>query len=175
MNIKINNDIELTKIWEIDRVSLAKYINDRVVYENIVTVPYPYHLEDADEFIESCRAFEQKNHARNNWAIRRKGEMIGGIGFLYTYGLDSHKDEIGYWLASEYRNKGIMTDVVTEFTKFAHKVRKLNRIQALVFTKNIPSYKVLSKCGYMKEGLLRNYIKRDGVYKDVIIMSHIDS
>ncbi len=173
MNIRINNDIELTKIWEIDRVSLAKYINDKVVYENIVTVPHPYNLKDADEFIELCRNFERDHHARNNWAVRHKGEMIGGIGFLYTFGTESHKDEIGYWLAAEFRNQGIMTDVVSEFTKFAHKVRKLNRIQALIFEQNVPSLKVLSKCGYKREGILRNYIKRNGEYRDVIIMSHI--
>ncbi len=77
------------------------------------------------------------------------------------YGIHSHKDEIGYWLGKPFWNKGIMTDVIKKICSIGFNNFNLIRIEATVFTYNIPSKKVLEKAGFMPEGTLRKFYKKD--------------
>ena len=100
-----------------------------------------------------------------NFAIRNtKGEMIGGIGFQGKYGKNSHKDEIGYWLAKPYRKKGLMTKVLKRFCKFAFEERKLVRIEATIFPFNIASMKLARTCGFVFEGRFKKAYRKKGKY-----------
>lgn len=66
--------------------------------------------------------------------------------------------------------KGYATEARFLALKFCFEERNLNRIYALVLEYNIPSLKMLEKCGYKKEGVLRNSIYKSGVYHNQIIM-----
>lgn len=48
---------------------------------------------------------------------------------------------------------------------------KLNRIEATVHVENMRSQRVLVKLGFQREGLLREYYCREGVYNDQVQFS----
>lgn len=86
---------------------------------------------------------------------RQSGQVIGRIdlgGFKKkTFA------EIAYHFDSEYWGKGLATETAKRVTDFGMNELKLHRIQGLVRTENIASIRVLEKCGYQREGVLRKY------------------
>lgn len=165
--IEINADVRLTGIDEGDLDTLVERLNDRTIYENTLKVPYPYGHGDGRTFIRHVLDFESVHSMRKDWAIRDQNDgMIGGIGLLYDQGMNSHRSEIGYWLASPYRNRGIMTDVIRRFVESVFASTSLVRLDAHVFVDNPASARVLEKAGFEREGMLRKAYLKDDVYKD---------
>lgn len=65
---------------------------------------------------------------------------------------------LSYNLSRDYWGKGIMTEVIKTIIPFAFNELDMNRIQAKVMPDNHSSVGLLSKVGFVQEGLLRDYI-----------------
>ena len=162
MFIEISSDIILSQVNKKDKSNLVKYLNNFDIYKNTSNIPHPYTLKNATWWINHVKNKTRETGKLSNFAIRdRNLNLIGGIGFHLKYGLKSHKDEIGYWLAKDFWNKGIMTKVVKKFCEMGFTENNLVRIEAIVFENNAASARVLEKSGFIKEGLLRKYIIKD--------------
>lgn len=167
MEIVVDNEIYLSQVNKVDIERLCIYLNDKDIYDRTLMIPYPYTIKDAEWWVLFVEESKFNNGRLTNWAIRDRNSMlIGGIGFHLKYGLDSHRDEIGYWLAKPYWNKGIMTKVVKKICQVGFEDFNLVRIEAVVFESNTPSCKVLEKAGFGYEGLLKKYVLKDSKYLD---------
>jgi RimJ/RimL family protein N-acetyltransferase len=161
-NHHIEGDLYLTEIRQSDKASIVKHINDKTIHQNTIHIPFPYFERDADDFLAICRKFEEHFGHIGQYAIRLDGEFIGGIGFLYSHGEESHKAEIGYWISAMHRNKGIVTKAIRKIVEIGFTEKGLFRLEANVFLNNITSMRALEKAGFVKEGLLKNtFIKGD--------------
>lgn len=165
--IKVDDQITIS-IFDpaLDKSDLIYHINDIDVAINTLTIPYPYTVADADFYFNLIQELDLKYGKPTSFAIRFNGKLIGGIGRLVSYGIDSHKDEIGYYLGKDFRNKGIMTAVVKAFSDFLHQNHKIDRIEAGVFLNNIGSMKVLENAGFELESLKKKYHKKGEEYLD---------
>lgn len=70
-----------------------------------------------------------------------------------------------------YWGQGIGTESRLLLLQFAFYERGFERIWAHILEENIGSIKMLEKCGYKKEGLLRNSIYKDGRFQNQVVMS----
>lgn len=170
---KVSKEVALTEIRSEDAASIITHISDLDIYNNTLTVPYPYTKRDALEYIDICRKFELHHHQICNYAIRKQDEMIGSIGLLFNFGADSHKSEFGYWISRHHRNQGIMTKVIQAFTSICFEEKLLFRLEANVFVENKPSQRVLEKCGFVKEGLLKSTFVKDDALKDTFLYAMV--
>jgi [ribosomal protein S5]-alanine N-acetyltransferase len=172
MTIRINDRIELTEIRENDKSQLIRYLNDLTVFNNTLMIPNPYTEASADFYLNLCRNAEKSNGFVTNFAIRDRasGNLIGGCGRFVK---DIHKDEIGYWLAEPFRNRGIMSAVINGFCEHLFDTTDLVRIEAIVFAENMASAKTLEKAGFQREGLMRKYVVKIGEMKDVFMYSRL--
>jgi RimJ/RimL family protein N-acetyltransferase len=170
--ILVDNEIYLDQPNKKDKKNLILYLTDKEIYNNTLRLPYPYTLKDAEWWIKFVDENKKKSGLLLNFAIRNKEkQLIGGISYHMKYGLTSHKDELGYWLARNYWNKGIMSNVVKKFCDYGFDSLNLIRIEATVFESNISSCKVLEKCGFEFEGLLKKYYLKDGNFINVRLYS----
>ncbi|NWF90916.1 MAG: GNAT family N-acetyltransferase [Ignavibacteriaceae bacterium] len=159
---KIDNDYYLSPLKETDIHQLVKYLNDKEIFNNTLTVPFPYTKDDGKFFVRLCEQKKKKYGVNTNWAIRDKTKkLIGGCSFHRKYRRNSKKDEIGYWLARPYWNKGIMTEVVKKLCKIGFTKLGLKRIEAIVFSHNDASCRVLEKAGFEFGGLLLKSIRKN--------------
>lgn len=162
MIIKVNNEITLSQFNSDDKDFLVKYLNDIDIYKNTLKIPHPYTETDAEWWINFVEQDKKIFKRLNHFAIRNKNkDVIGGIGFHLKYGLNSLKDEIGYWLAKPYWNKGIMTEVVKKLIDLAFNVYNLKRLEAVIFIFNDASGRVLEKAGFHFEGVIKDFIEKD--------------
>lgn len=167
MEIVIDSEIFLSQVNKVDIERLCLFLNEKEIYDNTLMIPYPYTMKDAEWWVMYVEESKFINGSLTNWAIRDRNSMlIGGFGFNLKYGINSHRDEIGYWLAKPYWNKGIMTRVVKKMCQFGFEELNLVRIEAVVFESNLASCKVLDKSGFDYEGLLKKYVLKESKYID---------
>lgn len=170
-SISIGENLELTLYNIQDVVDLAKEINDPEIYNNTLTIPYPYKLEDGHEFISKVKELELESGKYQNFAIRFHKKVIGGTGLLYNYGYDSDVSEIGYWISKNYRNRGIMSKAIRALIFYAFDNAGLIKLEAQVFPANIASAKVLTNNHFQfierkKDGMLK-----DGKFLDTLFFT----
>ena len=164
----IDDNLYLDQPNKKDKKNLVLYLSDREIYNNTLRLPFPYTARDAEWWIRYVEENKKKSGLMLNFAIRTGDKkLIGGISYHMKYGLTSHKDEIGYWLAKDYWNKGIMSKVVKKFCEYGFNSLNLVRIEATVFEHNLSSCKVLEKAGFEYEGTMKKYYLKDGDYIDV--------
>ena len=103
--------------------------------------------------------------------VKDTEEVIGGGGFHNWY--PQHlKAELGYALTKEEcKNKGYMSEAVVIFLEYGFHTMQLNRVEACVGPKNIPSLSLVKKFGFTQEGYLRKHYIRDGEIQDSLIFS----
>lgn len=176
MIIEVDGNYFLSEVNKKDKHNLVKYLNDYEIYKYTLNIPYPYTIKDAENWIKFVKIDKDNKGVLTHFCIRNKNlDLIGGISFHTKYGLNSFKDEFGYWLAKDFWDKGIMTNVVKRFCKHGFENFNFKRLEATVFEDNPRSSRVLEKAGFQYEGTLRNYIEKDDKFINVKIFSLLDN
>lgn len=132
-------------------------------------------LEEAKEFVDYfARSYKEKRGIR--WGIQIKGQddIIGTIGFN-AWSRKHKRAEIGYELHPQHWRKGYAYEAASRIIAYGFSELGLTRIGAVVFTENKASDHLLSKLGFEKEGLLRNYMYQSGHPHDTNIYSLLAS
>ena len=94
------------------------------------------------------------------------GALIGGITLgNIRYGV-AQTGQIGYWIGERYAGKGLMLDALALLVSHAFEVLRLHRIEAACIPDNQRSMRLLEKAGFRREGLLRSYLRINGVWQD---------
>jgi len=167
--IEVNEDIHLSYMQHNDAETFVELLQDKEIHDQTAVLPFPYTLEESKEWID----INQKKVSEGTcmqWAIRKTdGVPIGCIGYQglsQTHNTFHHRDEIGYWLGKPYWNQGIMTMVVKKVCEIGIERFGLKRIDAPVFAHNLGSIRVLEKCGFHNEGILKKAYYKNGEYID---------
>jgi len=105
------------------------------------------------------------------WGISFKGSDKV-IGFCkLEINVPEVRGEYGYDLNYNYWNQGIMTETLTAVVDFSVHQLNINRVEASVSVGNVASIKVLKKCGFIEEGIMRSRSFWKGKYHDMMILS----
>jgi ribosomal-protein-alanine N-acetyltransferase len=110
------------------------------------------------------------------WAITLKQDpntIIGSCGFYYPIS-DFHSIETGYELHPDHWRQGIMTEALIAIFSFGFNggfSYPLNRIIAITHPTNTASKNLLTKLGFKREGILREYAYWDEQYHDHLLYS----
>jgi RimJ/RimL family protein N-acetyltransferase len=153
-----------------DRDSLLANANNRNIWRNLgERFPHPYTQSDADRWFSDLEKMTEPTH----WAIEVDGCAIGGVGVdpgELEYAKSGH---FGYWLGEPYWGRGIMTAAVQAASDYALFHYGLVRLEAPVFEWNLASMRVLEKCGFVREGVLRRSVFKDGDIIDAILYAKV--
>ena len=80
---------------------------------------------------------------------------------------------IGYWLGKDFTSKGYMYESIYTLLPYIFDQIKLNRVQAYTLEENKSSRKLLESLNFKKEGILRNSMKINNVWRDHILYSRL--
>lgn len=167
MSLAINDRVTLSEFCAADKPNLIEYLNEQEIYDRTLRIPHPYTEEVADRWLGIVTENTKREGRPIQWAIRETGgALIGGCGFDGLRIGETHRAEIGYWLAKPYWGRGIMTATVRRVCEYGFAEFGLVKIVAHVFDFNVRSARVLEKCGFELEGRLRKHFEKDGRYID---------
>lgn len=157
--------INLRRLKKSDAQSLYENAKDKKISRYTV-LPYPYTLKDARSFIRrTIKNRHKKNVYELGMELKETGQIIGMVGLSKVNYKHKHA-EIGYWLGKKHWRKGITQEGVKLVLDFGFNKLKLARIYARVLHPNIPSAKLLEKCGFKYEGCMRKEVFRRGKWLD---------
>ena len=158
--------LRLRKLTMRDAQDIYRYSRDAEVARHV--------LWDAHRSIGESRAYlrymirRYRAHEPASWGIEyaATGQIIGTIGWMWIQ-RDNASAEVGYSLARDFWNRGIMTEALRAVIAHGFKSMNLNRIEAQHETTNPASGAVMRKCGMTHEGTLRQRLYNKGKYVDV--------
>ncbi len=101
--------------------------------------------------------------------IEVDGKFAGNIGVLVREDILRMNAELGYWIATTYRGRGIMTLAVKEIVKMVFDQFDITRIYATPFGTNFASQRVLEKAGFTLEGMFEKIYIKDGCTQDELV------
>jgi ribosomal-protein-alanine N-acetyltransferase len=107
-----------------------------------------------------------------NFSIIYNQKHVGGIGVR----IDSFRSfigELGYFIDEKYWGRGITTQAVRLLEDFIIANLNLHRIEIRMAIQNKASQKIAIKCGYKKEGILRESNFINGKWYDSYLYSKI--
>jgi len=149
----------------------VRHANNRNIWRNLThRFAHPYKDEHADAWFAMLEGMPEPTH----WAIELGGEAVGGIGCMLGEGVYKRTAQFGYWLGEACWSRGIMTAAVKAVVPYAMERFHLARLESPVFEWNPASMRVLEKCGFAREAVLRASVSKDGELIDSVLYAFID-
>lgn len=144
----------------------VKWINDPEVVEFLQFEP-PMSIEDEEIW------FQHMIQSRDRTFVieTKEGRPIGNIGLI---GMDyrNRKTDIGIMIGEKDAwDHGYGTDSMMVALRYLFEELNLNRIGLYVDVHNYRALRCYEKCGFFKEGIVRQYRYMDGRYIDSVQMS----
>ena len=169
MRLVVNDQVHLSEVRASDKGALVAHLNDRDIYERTLGIPFPYTEAAADAWLALVAQNTRQQGRPAQWAVRNAdGALIGarGLDGFQADKSQSHRAEVGYWLAKPFWGRGVMTAVVRRVCRHAFEDFGLAKLIAHVSPHNVASARVLEKCGFQAEGFLRKHFLKDGQFLD---------
>lgn len=142
----------------------------RAVADGVLSIPHPHTIADARAWLAKHRAVSPEGRLNLIWVIclAGSGEVIGDCGIHID--LKHRRGVLGYLIRPDHWGQGIATEAMRAVIGYGFEALRppLNRIEADHYPENPASGRVLEKLGFVREGVLRSYIVKDGTARDVV-------
>lgn len=168
MNISYE-DITLRAIEESDLELLKEMINDPEIENMTGGFSFPVST------LQQKRWFEGLQNNKNELRLIIEANEHGPIGVVMLTDID-WKNRIAQFhskiaTSKEIRGKGYGTKATKALIKYAFEQLNLNLVYSYIIEYNIASQRVHEKCGFKKDGVLRNRIYKNGGYHNLTVWS----
>jgi RimJ/RimL family protein N-acetyltransferase len=152
-----------------DAPELQRLAGAREIADTTLSIPHPYELDHALAWIGQQRREAVRGRA-TNFAIRLlpQSQLIGSVG-LRDIDPEHLQAELGFWIGREWWGQGYAREAAAELIRFGFDSLGLNRIYAHHMSRNPAAGRVLLAAGMQREGLLRQRVRKWGVYEDVVL------
>lgn len=153
----LNTDrLILRQLKASDAADVFEYASDPEVTKHVRFVTHKT-IKDTRAFLLLAEDARRKG-ATMVWAIALKstGKMIGTCGFV-ALAPEHGRAELGYAINRNYWGQGFAAEAAAALATHGFLALNLNRIEAHVSPEHLPSQRVLEKCGFVPEGILRQH------------------
>ena len=161
-------DLILRKPERRDAKDIFRYASDGDVARYVLWDPHR-SLSETRRFVRDLRE-RIRAGCPSSWVVtlRETGTVIGTIGFVW-YSSENRSAELGYSFARAYWNKGYATQALRAVVGSVFGSIPVNRLEAQHDVRNPASGRVMQKCGFLQEGILRSRIVNKGEFVDVAL------
>jgi [ribosomal protein S5]-alanine N-acetyltransferase len=152
-----------------DAPVVVELAGQREIADTTISVPHPYSEVQARDWISKQVGLATEGK-EISLAITVGGDLIGAVGLRDIHQEHWHA-ELGSWIGVPWWGKGYATEAALAVLGFAFEQLELNRVHAHHMVRNPASGRVLQKIGMRKEGVLRQAVRKWGVFEDVVILA----
>jgi RimJ/RimL family protein N-acetyltransferase len=177
MNLRtllVGQRIKLTSIMDKDISIIENWYNDADFLRYYDTVSaFPRVQIEINDMINEIK----KSNDKYGFAIRDKesGNIVGTCGFENIQWNNSTATIYIGIGSTERRNKGIGKEALDLLLKFAFCELNLYKLQLTVIEYNEKAIKLYEKIGFIREGVYREFINRDGKRFDMYLYGFLRS
>jgi RimJ/RimL family protein N-acetyltransferase len=154
-----------------DAATVARLAGSREIADTTVSVPHPYSEEQARAWIAAVTGKSGAGKAVVFGVVTREdARLIGAVG-LREIDVEHSQAEMGFWVGVQSWGRGYATEAARRVVRYAFEELKLNRVYAHHMVRNPASGRVVEKLGMKREGLLRQRVRKWGVFEDVVLLA----
>jgi RimJ/RimL family protein N-acetyltransferase len=159
--------VRLRPLAEPDLRTCVEWMHDREVTRWLASVGDPPTLADEQEWYDRRRADPDSVM----WAIEtEEGRLIGNVELRLTP--SARRAEMGIVIGDKSAwDKGYGTNTVRMVLRYAFEELELNRVDLTTDEENHRAIRCYEKCGFMREGLLRQHRFVDGEFGNTLVMA----
>lgn len=100
---------------------------------------------------------------------RSDNALLGGITLSNIRRGVAQAGTLGYWIGLPHAGQGFMTEALYCLIGYAAQQLRLHRLEAACLPSNVPSQRLLTKCGFVEEGRADGYLRINGVWHDHLL------
>lgn len=100
-------------------------------------------------------------------------KIIGTVSLRDIRKEDFCSATLGYKMLPDFTGKGFCTEAVSRICDASMRENRLHRISAYVQTDNQASVRVLEKSGFLREGIVKDYVRLRGKWHDYYLYGRI--
>jgi RimJ/RimL family protein N-acetyltransferase len=166
MNIQ-GNKVRLRAIELDDLAQLQLWANDPDIQYLLGGWHFPTNMKDQQNWYNSlsCTSNNQR------FMVINEDSIAIGMANLININFKDGNAEHGLLLDKTYRGQGYGCAVVQAIMTYAFNELRLNRLETTIIASNQVSMNLfLNKCGWTKEGTLRNWYFRQGMFIDKVYL-----
>ena len=154
-----------------DAPSIAELAGRREIADTTLAIPHPYSEEHARGWISrQAEILREGKEIVFATVAKAKTQLIGTIG-LRDIDREHCQAEMGFWIGVDWWGRGYATEAARAVIQFGFETYGLNRIYAHHMLRNPASGRVLEKSGMTSEGVLRERVRKWGIFEDVAALS----
>jgi len=151
-----------------DSSAIQKAAGIREIADTMISLPHPYPLGEAERYIVRQMAEREAGHSVT-FIIEQKTEGFCGLIELREIDHIHSQGELSSWLKMEAWGRGYMSEAVQALVGYGFENIGLNRLYAYHMLRNPATDRVLEKNGFKQEGLLRQRVRKWGIFEDVAL------
>jgi ribosomal-protein-alanine N-acetyltransferase len=133
-------------------------------------------LEEAREVLAKAPKTLQplQEASTHRWFVDYHGKPVGVVS-LTEVSVSMGTGQIGYTIGADHQGRGIATAALRLWTQLLLEKTNLRKLTALVNEHNGASLRVLEKCGYKREGFLREHFMIQGKASNQVVFGILRS
>jgi RimJ/RimL family protein N-acetyltransferase len=152
--------------------TLCTLANGPKIADNTASIPSPYTLEVAHDFIDGIQEKFRSMGLLNLGMHRRDTDALIGVVSLrinaaHRYG------HLGGWVAADCRNQGYAAEAASAVMDYGFAELGLYRVGSQCFSRNLESARVMEKIGLRYEGCMRGAFLKNGVHEDMLVFATV--
>ena len=101
--------------------------------------------------------------------------LLGGINVGNVRRGVAQSASLGYWVGVNHARNGYMKEALQILIPTLFIDLRLNRLEAATLEENTASRNLLKKIGFKKEGILRKYLKINGIWRDHVLYGLLEN
>lgn len=153
MHVLVTRRLTLRPPTKLDAEDIALGLGNWNVARMLGPVPFPYHRQDAEEWVDSLAGRPEGLV----YTIHR--ERLIGVVSIEGAGPIPH---LGYWLGEPWHGRGFMTEAAQALLTYAFATRDIEEIVSSVFVDNPASLRVQEKLGFTVTGIGETWSRSRG-------------
>jgi len=167
--------IRLRPIQRSDLSFFVEWLGDPEVRQ-FITVNIPLSLEEEEMWYE--QVLKHPKPERPLAIEAKEGDdwrLIGNIS-LFDLNWVHRSAEVGILIGDKrFWNRGFGREAMQLMVKHAFETLNLNRVYLRVDVENVRGIRAYERAGFVREGVLRQAVYRNGYYSDMVVMSVLRS
>jgi diamine N-acetyltransferase len=164
--VLIGDRVRLRAPERSDLPSFLRWVNDPEVTEHLL-VYLPFSMEDEERWYDSLLTREGKVFTIET----KEGRVIGNMGILHLEWKD-RRVEMGIMIGEkDCWGKGYGTESINLLLQYLFDELNMNRVSLYADSRNTRAIRCYEKCGFKREGLLRQARFKNGCYSNDVTMA----
>lgn len=165
----MSDEIALRPFRDADAPTIAAACADPEIIR-WTRIPEGYSVEHARAFIRYAKGRAVEGDEFVFGMVDASDTVVGAVGATVDT-REPYRAEIGYWVASGARGRGVGSQGVGLMLAWLRSETAVVRVSALVYPGNGPSERLLGRLGFAREGLLSAVVDQRGVLRDAQVFT----